>query len=141
MSSDEKVLIYCHNAIFQVYKQKGEEYRIHGQWGWLWLSSTRRVKIADSRDLGLSSGPYKYMVQVKGNFISNLKLFTGRSYVNEKLHFVDDKGFKILAVEEKMYEMLMNQCKSEEKNGETEADESEKKENSEFNAKQQNTYF
>lgn len=57
------------NDVFflQVYKQKGEEYRIHGQWGWLWLSSTRRVKIADSRDLGLSSGPYKYMVQVKGN--------------------------------------------------------------------------
>lgn len=26
----------------QVWKQKGEEYRIHGQWGWLWMSYNRR---------------------------------------------------------------------------------------------------
>ncbi|CRK99537.1 CLUMA_CG012856, isoform A [Clunio marinus] len=26
----------------QVWKQKGEEYRIHGQWGWLWSSINRR---------------------------------------------------------------------------------------------------
>lgn len=26
----------------QVWKQKGEEYRIHGQWGWLWMSYGRR---------------------------------------------------------------------------------------------------
>ncbi|XP_039965704.1 nucleosome-remodeling factor subunit NURF301 isoform X1 [Bactrocera tryoni] len=26
----------------QVWKQKGEEYRIHGQWGWMWLSTSRR---------------------------------------------------------------------------------------------------
>lgn len=26
----------------QVWKQKGEEYRIHGQWGWLWCSRSRR---------------------------------------------------------------------------------------------------
>lgn len=26
----------------QVWKQKGEEYRIHGQWGWLWCSKSRR---------------------------------------------------------------------------------------------------
>ncbi|XP_065199486.1 nucleosome-remodeling factor subunit NURF301 [Planococcus citri] len=90
----------------QVYKQKGEEYRIHGQWGWLWLASTRRVKIADSRDLGLSSGPYKYMVQVK-----------------------DEKGFKILAVEERIYEILMKQCNNEGKE-DMEVDESDKKESS-----------
>lgn len=28
----------------QVWKQKGEEYRIHGQWGWLWSSKSRRRK-------------------------------------------------------------------------------------------------
>lgn len=27
----------------QVWKQKGEEYRIHGQWGWLWALKGRRV--------------------------------------------------------------------------------------------------
>lgn len=26
----------------QVWKQKGEEYRIHGQWGWLWSTRSRR---------------------------------------------------------------------------------------------------
>lgn len=26
----------------QVWKQKGEEYRIHGQWGWIWMSYGRR---------------------------------------------------------------------------------------------------
>lgn len=29
----------------QVWKQKGEEYRVHGQWGWLWLSSSRRCGV------------------------------------------------------------------------------------------------
>lgn len=28
----------------QAWKQKGEEYRIHGQWGWLWSSRSRRSK-------------------------------------------------------------------------------------------------
>lgn len=34
----------------QVWKQKGEEYRIHGQWGWIWMSHGRRqiVKPAGS---------------------------------------------------------------------------------------------
>lgn len=27
----------------QVWKQKGEEYRIHGQWGWVWMSYGRRA--------------------------------------------------------------------------------------------------
>ncbi|XP_050741914.1 nucleosome-remodeling factor subunit NURF301 isoform X2 [Drosophila biarmipes] len=33
----------------QVWKQKGEEYRVHGQWGWLWLSSSRRCGIRARR--------------------------------------------------------------------------------------------
>uniref|UniRef100_A0A2M4CMW7 Putative nucleosome remodeling factor subunit n=1 Tax=Anopheles darlingi TaxID=43151 RepID=A0A2M4CMW7_ANODA len=28
----------------QVWKQKGEEYRIHGQWDWVWMSNGRRQK-------------------------------------------------------------------------------------------------
>uniref|UniRef100_A0A1L8DWQ1 Putative nucleosome remodeling factor subunit n=1 Tax=Nyssomyia neivai TaxID=330878 RepID=A0A1L8DWQ1_9DIPT len=27
----------------QVWKQKGEEYRIHGQWSWIWMSYSRRL--------------------------------------------------------------------------------------------------
>ncbi|EEB14731.1 fetal alzheimer antigen, falz, putative [Pediculus humanus corporis] len=48
-----------------VQKQKGEEYRIHGQWGWRWLSSTRKLIIKDARTMGLRAGPQKIMVQVK----------------------------------------------------------------------------
>ncbi|KPU77735.1 uncharacterized protein Dana_GF24755, isoform B [Drosophila ananassae] len=33
----------------QVWKQKGEEYRVHGQWGWLWLSSSRRCGVRARR--------------------------------------------------------------------------------------------
>lgn len=29
----------------QVWKQKGEEYRIHGQWGWLWSTRSRRAQL------------------------------------------------------------------------------------------------
>lgn len=32
----------------QVWKQKGEEYRIHGQWGWIWSSRSRRSQIRSS---------------------------------------------------------------------------------------------
>lgn len=32
----------------QVWKQKGEEYRIHGQWGWLWTLKGRRVNYCNS---------------------------------------------------------------------------------------------
>lgn len=28
----------------QVWKQKGEEYRIHGQWGWIWMAYSRKSK-------------------------------------------------------------------------------------------------
>ncbi|XP_063224982.1 nucleosome-remodeling factor subunit NURF301 isoform X2 [Bacillus rossius redtenbacheri] len=68
----------------QVWKQKGEEYRVHGQWGWLWLSASRRYKRLDCRTVGLRSGPQKIMVQVK-----------------------DDKGVKILAVDPPTFAYLM----------------------------------
>lgn len=50
-----------------MWKQKGEEYRVHGQWGWLWLSTSRKFKIQDCHKMGLRAGPQKIMVQVKGN--------------------------------------------------------------------------
>ncbi|CAL8092678.1 unnamed protein product [Orchesella dallaii] len=49
----------------QVYKQKGEEYRIHGRWGWIWLSNKRRCKSQDCREKGLLAGPHKHVIQVK----------------------------------------------------------------------------
>nr|XP_034840271.1 nucleosome-remodeling factor subunit NURF301 [Maniola hyperantus] len=68
----------------QVWKQKGEEYRIHGQWGWLWNSATRKFKKHNANlKLGLCHGPAKITVRVReGNIM------------------------KVLAVEPKTYEYL-----------------------------------
>ncbi|XP_069695049.1 nucleosome-remodeling factor subunit NURF301 isoform X3 [Periplaneta americana] len=75
----------------QVWKQKGEEYRVHGQWGWLWLSTSRKFKIQDCHTIGLRAGPQKIMVQVK-----------------------DDKGIKILAVDPNTYKFLIKKCAEDE---------------------------
>ncbi|XP_026495038.2 nucleosome-remodeling factor subunit NURF301 [Vanessa tameamea] len=68
----------------QVWKQKGEEYRIHGQWGWLWNSATRKFKKHNSNPkLSLYNGPAKIAVRVREGSI-----------------------IKVLAVEPKTYEYL-----------------------------------
>ncbi|XP_044734089.1 nucleosome-remodeling factor subunit NURF301, partial [Chrysoperla carnea] len=56
----------------QVWKQKGEEYRVHGQWGWIWMAVNRKVRSVDANTLGLASGPQKMMVQIKDG--ANLKI-------------------------------------------------------------------
>ncbi|XP_063972664.1 nucleosome-remodeling factor subunit NURF301 isoform X2 [Diachasmimorpha longicaudata] len=67
----------------QIWKQKGEEYRVHGQWGWLWISASRRFK----SDVKLKSlGPQKIMVQIR-----------------------DSGGIKILAVDPPTYDFLMQE--------------------------------
>lgn len=67
----------------QLWKQKGEEYRIHGRWGWLWLSSTRNLKSESCLQKGLAAGPHLHMVQVR-----------------------DNVGLKILAVDKSTYTYL-----------------------------------
>ncbi|XP_077292315.1 nucleosome-remodeling factor subunit NURF301 E(bx) [Arctopsyche grandis] len=49
----------------QIWKQKGEEYRIHGQWGWLWHTATRKFRRYPNYKTGLSSGPQKIFAQVQ----------------------------------------------------------------------------
>lgn len=73
-------------VIPQVWKQKGEEYRIHGQWGWLWNSATRKYKKYNANHKAtLLDGPAKITVRVKeGNIV------------------------KVLAVEPKTYDYLMS---------------------------------
>ncbi|CAB3236349.1 unnamed protein product [Arctia plantaginis] len=69
----------------QAWKQKGEEYRIHGQWGWLWNSSTRKFKKHITAKFSLFNGPAKIAVRVReGNVI------------------------KVLAVEPKTYDYLIS---------------------------------
>lgn len=70
----------------QIWKQKGEEYRVHGQWGWLWISNSRKQKIVDPSKMGLRAGPQKIMVQIK-----------------------DQIGLKILAVDPTTYEQLIKE--------------------------------
>ncbi|VVC31946.1 Hypothetical protein CINCED_3A007015 [Cinara cedri] len=72
----------------QVHKQKGEEYRIHGQWGWQWLSKTRDYKLADSSKQGLAAGPAK-------------RIFQGK----------DDKGLRTYSITETLYEsVILKEC-------------------------------
>ncbi|XP_017781455.1 PREDICTED: nucleosome-remodeling factor subunit NURF301 isoform X2 [Nicrophorus vespilloides] len=56
----------------QLWKQKGEEYRIHGRWGWLWFSTARIVKFVNFKEMGLIAGPQKIMVQIRDK--QNLKV-------------------------------------------------------------------
>ncbi|XP_046429162.1 nucleosome-remodeling factor subunit NURF301 isoform X3 [Neodiprion fabricii] len=70
----------------QVWKQKGEEYRVHGQWGWLWLSASRRYRSANLNKAGLRAGPQKIMVQIR-----------------------DQGGIKILALDPPTYEFLIKE--------------------------------
>lgn len=70
----------------QVWKQKGEEYRVHGQGGWLWLSANRRYRFSEMTKLGLRAGPQKIMVQIK-----------------------DQNGLKILALDPPSYEFLIKE--------------------------------
>ncbi|XP_053625011.1 nucleosome-remodeling factor subunit NURF301 [Plodia interpunctella] len=70
----------------QVWKQKGEEYRIHGQWGWLWNAATRKFKKHNTTPKqNLLNGPAKIAVRVR-----------------------EGSTIKILAVEPKTYEYLIS---------------------------------
>jgi nucleosome-remodeling factor subunit BPTF len=77
----------------QVWKQKGEEYRIHGQGGWLWMSVSRRHR--SELKPGLRLGAQKIMVQIK-----------------------DQTGLRILALDPPTYEFLMKEhCGGKIENG------------------------
>lgn len=79
----------------QVWKQKGEEYRVHGQGGWLWVSASRRYRFSEMNKLGLRAGPQKITVQIK-----------------------DQGGLKILALDPPTYEFLIKQyCAPKIENG------------------------
>jgi len=68
-----------------VVRQKGEEYRAHGRNGWLWLSTTRVWKPADSRQAGLSVGPHRLAVK-----------YTDLKNNTSKVVLMDPKAFAFL---------------------------------------------
>lgn len=57
----------------QVFKQKGEEYRIHGQWSWIWMSYGRRQH-SNNGNIGERINPVHIMTQIKHN--NSLKIVT-----------------------------------------------------------------
>lgn len=78
----------------QVYKQKGEEYRLHGQWGWLWMSVSRKVKHVDPSKQGLRAGPQKMLAQIKdGETLKILALDppTYEHFMREYSHLTDSQ--------------------------------------------------
>lgn len=72
-----------------MWKQKGEEYRIHGIWGWLWLSSARKFKSVKS-SRALCFGPHQIMLKIE-----------------------DKEAAKILCLDTKSYEYLKSRNTSE----------------------------
>lgn len=73
----------------QLWKQKGEEYRIHGRWGWLWLSSSRNFKHVNSNELGLAAEPQKYVV-----------------------HLANDSENKVLELEPAVYKYVLDKIET-----------------------------
>ncbi|XP_066157343.1 nucleosome-remodeling factor subunit NURF301 isoform X1 [Euwallacea fornicatus] len=98
----------------QLWKQKGEEYRIHGRWGWLWIRIPRNFKHTDSKKLGLAGDPQRFMLQIK-----------------------DKSGQKkIVSLSPNMYKYLMNKLK----NRENPLSEEQQKEVSEADKKIEETF-
>ncbi|KAM7358275.1 nucleosome-remodeling factor subunit NURF301 E(bx) isoform 2-T3 [Cochliomyia hominivorax] len=66
----------------QVWKQKGEEYRVHGQWGWMWLSSSRRcLRVRRSAIRGQALLPFKVNVPyTNGTDINEIITVDPRTY-------------------------------------------------------------
>lgn len=56
----------------QVAKQKGEEYRIHGQWSWIWMSYGRRHHSNKNPTLGQRIEPAHVIARVKHNDVDKM---------------------------------------------------------------------
>ncbi|KAK8737064.1 hypothetical protein OTU49_004783, partial [Cherax quadricarinatus] len=59
------IIKYTLGLKHQVWKLKGEEYRVHGMWGWQWCSVHRRAPHLPMCTVGLRAGGDKYMVPIK----------------------------------------------------------------------------
>ncbi|XP_073840777.1 nucleosome-remodeling factor subunit NURF301 E(bx) [Musca autumnalis] len=106
----------------QVWKQKGEEYRVHGQWGWMWLSSSRRcgrsrrisirgqamlpykvkVHYSNGNDVNeivtVDPRTHKFMLQCEENAIQGHDYYYMENYKNVKVHTVDNSNIAIIDV-------------------------------------------
>ena len=87
-----------------VSKQKGEEYRAHGQFGWLWLSATRAFVPTDAAKQGLRAGPHRMAV---------------------KYADIRDGTFKIVLMEPKAFNYLVSKQDEIDKEKEVKKEETE----------------
>ncbi len=71
----------------QIWKQKGEEYRLHAQWGWQWLSSTRPIRRADARQCGLRAGPWRVVTSVEGTQRPRIGSWNGLRPISDRFSF------------------------------------------------------
>lgn len=63
----------------QVAKQKGEEYRIHGQWSWIWMAYGRRKHSAKGNN-GQRIRPASVLLQIKHNDSSKVVSLEPQTY-------------------------------------------------------------
>ncbi|KAI8124900.1 Nucleosome-remodeling factor subunit NURF301 [Lucilia cuprina] len=106
----------------QVWKQKGEEYRVHGQWGWMWLSSNRRcgrprrsairgqamlpfkinVHYSNGSDVDeiitVDPRTYKFIIQCEKDSLRGYNYNYLENYKNIKVNKIDDKNIGIIDV-------------------------------------------
>uniref|UniRef100_A0A182FGM4 Nucleosome-remodeling factor subunit NURF301 n=1 Tax=Anopheles albimanus TaxID=7167 RepID=A0A182FGM4_ANOAL len=75
----------------QVWKQKGEEYRIHGQWDWVWMSNGRRQKSVVGRKTNETVQMVVPVIQPETGQ-KKLQRFDSRTY--EALQRIRDPGAK-----------------------------------------------
>ena len=86
----------------QVWKQKGEEYRIHGQWGWLWSSKSRRSHFNNNPQIRPN-----HSVNVVIKHEDKQKVLNLRSQAFENLdNVLKHKPETIESNKEKMFEVL-----------------------------------
>lgn len=80
----------------QVWKQKGEEYRIHGQWGWIWMSYGRRSHVEDAVIdkinpskimLHVKDGDIDKIIEIRSSTCDYFKSFTGTDFDNTPEEF------------------------------------------------------
>lgn len=106
----------------QVWKQKGEEYRVHGQWGWMWLSSSRRcgrtrrsafrgqAMLPFKVNVHYSNGmevdeivtvdprTYKFIKQCENDFAHGRNYKYLENYKNIEVHKIDNASIGIIDV-------------------------------------------
>lgn len=106
----------------QVWKQKGEEYRVHGQWGWMWLSSSRRcgrmrrqatrnqamvpykinVHYSNGTDVNeivtVDPRTYRFILQCENDCAQGLDYYYLENYKNIVIHNIEHKQTGVIDV-------------------------------------------